>query len=1025
MNVRKNVSALTNPEKTAYVNAILALKADTISPRPDAANAAGALNRYDVYAWIHMLVNNGAHRGAAFTPWHREFLRQFELELKAVSGNPAMTIPYWDFVEHRNPLAMADTGNPFTANFMGGMGTGADNRVETGQFAESAGLWVLNVRTGLATTNRRDNTTYLRRRTGQNPAQLPVRADLDAALPRMSYDTAPFAEGNAVPGPATIAASFRKVLEYDLHNGPHQWVGGNMMPSTSPNDPLFFLHHSNIDRIWAIWQQRLNGGIPNYQPNAGTPLHSLNSVMAMLESSFFLFPVLNRPTDVLDHKNLGYMYDVDLPIIDTMVTTLDFGTVEVGSTVQLPIPFTMESGRNMKFQIDAFGGAPEFGPPTGSPAFVNVTHTNGLPQMHTVNIELKATTSTGNKSGLVTINVYVNDTDRYYSNVAGDYLAGSWTVTLQANVVEEVRSAIALVLDKSYSMSYNDGTSITRFEMLENAIMAVRDLLASDDGVGMVYYDTTAHPQFGITLKSSGGATAINNALANPANDPSGSTAIGQGIIEGAAMLTLEINTSGTPYTNFGLLVMTDGNQNVPPYINSAPVTAAISGISQDIYAVGLGQQSTVSEAALNDISKAVLLTGTMTGPDRLFKLSKYFQQILVDIKKMDIVLDPVGSLVFGIKQQIEYAICEADIGGTVVVLSPLAPFIKVGLITPGGEDISGTMGNITHEVNTNNQIYRLRFPAIPDKPDESHAGIWKVRLQLYSKDEVKKLCLEWSNYGDLFKNMRRFTSVPYSVSIYTRSNLNFRCSLEKSSDVVGATVKLFADLTQYRQPISGTVWAEIQWPHGSNKVVRLNETAMGEFSSSFVAERSGIYQILIKANGRSKAGNPFTRETWRSISIYKRTPARPTAPGNENGEAICKIIRCLMSQDSVYHFLKKYELDPDALKKCLEENRPEGDKEISKVLFESTIKSPVKEIKENSAASSDVSASGQEDSCLESVVTAPELRKVTYPEPKIPEMSNMEMEMPAFKVNEKGVFEKVVFTFDESPKKTKDKKKK
>jgi hypothetical protein len=32
------------------------------------------------------------------------------------------------------------------------------------------------------------------------------------------------------------------------------WVGGSMLPMTSPNDPCFFLHHCFVDKIWADWQ---------------------------------------------------------------------------------------------------------------------------------------------------------------------------------------------------------------------------------------------------------------------------------------------------------------------------------------------------------------------------------------------------------------------------------------------------------------------------------------------------------------------------------------------------------------------------------------------------------------------------------------------------------------------------------------------------------------------------------------------------------------------------------------------------
>ena len=32
-------------------------------------------------------------------------------------------------------------------------------------------------------------------------------------------------------------------------------VGGTMDSSSSPADPLFWLHHANIDRLWVSWQQ--------------------------------------------------------------------------------------------------------------------------------------------------------------------------------------------------------------------------------------------------------------------------------------------------------------------------------------------------------------------------------------------------------------------------------------------------------------------------------------------------------------------------------------------------------------------------------------------------------------------------------------------------------------------------------------------------------------------------------------------------------------------------------------------------
>ena len=40
-----------------------------------------------------------------------------------------------------------------------------------------------------------------------------------------------------------------------IHAAGHVYIGGeNLDLFSSPNDPVFFLHHANLDRIWAIYQ---------------------------------------------------------------------------------------------------------------------------------------------------------------------------------------------------------------------------------------------------------------------------------------------------------------------------------------------------------------------------------------------------------------------------------------------------------------------------------------------------------------------------------------------------------------------------------------------------------------------------------------------------------------------------------------------------------------------------------------------------------------------------------------------------
>lgn len=192
------------------------------------------------------------HQSAMFLPWHREFLHKFEIELQKVNRN--VTIPYWDWT-----VDNSITSSIWRGNFMGAF-------------------------------------TGLNRQLGANPF-LPTRTQVKEAIDTTPYDTAPWRQ---------VTSGFRSALE-ELHNGPHNWLGGVMAGAGSPEDPVFWLHHSNIDRLWAIWQrEHLN---EPYLPTSGTtgadelglddPMHEFREG----EKNTL------TPKDVLDHTSLGYQYD--------------------------------------------------------------------------------------------------------------------------------------------------------------------------------------------------------------------------------------------------------------------------------------------------------------------------------------------------------------------------------------------------------------------------------------------------------------------------------------------------------------------------------------------------------------------------------------------------------------------------------------------------------------------------------------------------------------------------------------------
>jgi tyrosinase len=292
MRVRKSVANLTAQEKAALVAGIKAMKAG---------------GKYDPYVLAHSrammtpsppnvspFVRNIAHRGPAFGPWHRAFLLRFEQDL----GVP---LPYWDWTADQ-ASGSPETAPVWRSDLMGGNGVPPEDHVVDGPFAHDPNdpaSWSTVQDPGLPANMQDNSVPWLTRRFGGMPgSKLPTAQDVKGVLDVVPYDSAPW-NTHSTP-------SFRNSLEGfvgpGLHNAAHMWVGGSMMPSTSPNDPVFFLHHANVDRIWANWQRKFyktRGYLPS---SGGPPGHNLNDPMLPWRGT-------TTPASVLDTFALGYWYD--------------------------------------------------------------------------------------------------------------------------------------------------------------------------------------------------------------------------------------------------------------------------------------------------------------------------------------------------------------------------------------------------------------------------------------------------------------------------------------------------------------------------------------------------------------------------------------------------------------------------------------------------------------------------------------------------------------------------------------------
>jgi tyrosinase len=267
MAVRKSITAMTVAEKTAFINAMRQLKTTSVNGR----NYNWYIDQHVTYFSRTPDNISYAHQSPSFFPWHREYLRLLELDLQTVSGNANVFIPYWDWT---------GSASPFTADFLGAITNGS---VSSGNFSPSWG-WSL-YRSSI-------QTSFLQRRVGQN-ASRPTAATVNTVQSYQVYDQSPWN--------STVANSYRNRNEIELHNRVHNYVGGHMATREAPNDPAFWLHHCNIDRLWWLWQN--SRGIDTYQPRTGFTSGAVDNNESMRP-----FAAGRTPSAVRDINLLGYSY---------------------------------------------------------------------------------------------------------------------------------------------------------------------------------------------------------------------------------------------------------------------------------------------------------------------------------------------------------------------------------------------------------------------------------------------------------------------------------------------------------------------------------------------------------------------------------------------------------------------------------------------------------------------------------------------------------------------------------------------
>jgi tyrosinase len=159
-------------------------------------------DRSSLHYWSNVHVNHCPHGTPYFIAWHRGYLYFFEQQLRIVSGDPDLNLPYWDYYSYANL--------PF-------------------EFTDPA-----------------PNNPLYRERMSNNVYNALSMAPFDPAV----YN---FQRGKW--------NAFEPKLE-NVHNPVHDLIGGIMSTMQSPLDPIFYLHHANVDRLTHAWALPDGKGIP-------------------------------------------------------------------------------------------------------------------------------------------------------------------------------------------------------------------------------------------------------------------------------------------------------------------------------------------------------------------------------------------------------------------------------------------------------------------------------------------------------------------------------------------------------------------------------------------------------------------------------------------------------------------------------------------------------------------------------------------------------------------------------------------
>jgi tyrosinase len=259
----------------------------------------------DKASWVSLAAIHGSspnayhfcpHGNWYFLPWHRAYTLTYERFIRSLTKNDDFALPFWDWTH--NPTMPEVFLTPTTPD------------------GKKNALYVNDQDFGQSWKRTWPPAQPM-------PPQYVGQPILDDILGSTDYEefgtSRPRGQNNLDPKWVTTRTGAQGTLERLPHNMVHNSIGGWMPSALSPRDPIFFMHHCNIDRIWAVWNSLGNA---NSSESLWKDMQFTNNFVNVDGSSYS-----PKVSDLFVPEDLGYTYGLR-PAVSSLTASPNLVTLK-------------------------------------------------------------------------------------------------------------------------------------------------------------------------------------------------------------------------------------------------------------------------------------------------------------------------------------------------------------------------------------------------------------------------------------------------------------------------------------------------------------------------------------------------------------------------------------------------------------------------------------------------------------------------------------------------------------------------